>query len=150
MLQKWPSVIPSGFLCILSRGLHASYTLLFIEVAVHMAWNLSQGLKLPVLRRHSGSPRNWTSFIEVVHGSWRCPGFLWPEKIAKHRSWETARWGTGSNNFCFINIVGGKSCLCLLCWTVPCELPEVSPWPFDSQEAQVALVITNYCMKCTM
>lgn len=62
-----------------------------------------------VLCRHSGSLRNWTSFMEVVHGFWRCPIFLYPEEITQHWGWETARWGTGSNNFSYINTVGKKA-----------------------------------------
>lgn len=53
-LQKRLSVIQFGFLCSFNEGLLALYTLLFIEVAVHMARKLSQALKLPVLYMPSG------------------------------------------------------------------------------------------------
>lgn len=62
-----------------------------------------------VLCRHSGSLRNWTWFMAALHGLWRCPTFLQPEKTAQHWGWETARWGTGSNNSSNINIVGIKA-----------------------------------------
>lgn len=54
LLQKCLPIMQFGFLCSFSEGLLALYTLLFIEVAVHMAWKLSQALKLPVLYMRSG------------------------------------------------------------------------------------------------